>query len=124
MANDSIIKGSSQTSKKYREPYSDPLKESKNYSGNNLDIKEPWEHFKGKSVRYCLEHRNDDIGHLGYDYRNRILKRSLSGMLFLEQKRKAILENIELTVTYLVEYIKTIKKSFNYVFEKDYRDFN
>ena len=95
MNNKNIVEGSSNSTFNLRTQYVDPLEESKNYSGNDLDIKNPWRHFDGKSARYCLEHRNDRIGNLGFDYRGNILKRSLSGVLFLENKRKSILEDLE-----------------------------
>lgn len=107
-----------------KDDYIDPLLENKNYSGNDLDIPNKWYGTENKPPRYFLEHINDNIKHNGYDYRGKILKKSLSPILYLENKRKYILEKIERVVTFTVEHVKSIKKQYNFYMEKDYRDFN
>jgi hypothetical protein len=92
-----------------KDEYIDPLLENRNYSGNDLDIPNKWYGSEHKPPRFFLEHRNDNIKHNGYDYRGKILKRSLSPVLYLELKRKLILEKMETVVTFMVEHIKHIK---------------
>lgn len=116
--------GTTNSTRKFREDYVDPLIENKNYSSNELDVIDKWVGTQGKPPSYFLKHRNDVILHTGYDYRNKILKRSLSPVLYYETKRRLILEKIEESITHMVEHIKSIKRTVNYNFDKDYRDFN
>lgn len=88
------------------------------------DQSQPWDRFKNHSLNYILEHRNDKILHVGYDYRGNVLKRSLSKIFFIEKKRASILEKIEIIIDYLIDHVKHIKKAYNYTLEKNYRDFN
>jgi hypothetical protein len=69
-------------------------------------------------------HRNDDIKHVGYDFRGNIFRKTLSNIFFNDRKRMAILLNMDDVYSYLVDHIKYIKKSAAWVFPKQYRDFN
>lgn len=88
------------------------------------DQSKPWDRFSGQNLNYILEHRNDRILHIGYDYRGKVLKRTLSKVMFIEKKREAILNEIEKIVDFLIDSVKHIKKAYNYALEKNYRDFN
>ena len=100
------------------------------YYANDVDEEEiynqskPWDQYKGESPFYILEHRNDRILHLGFDYRGKVLKRSLAKIIFIEKKREAILNKIELVIDFMIDHVKSIKKAFNYKLEKKYRNFN
>lgn len=111
--------GSSRT---FKENVDNPFEYNQNYSGNTLD--ENISYVEKHPHEYYINHRNDIIGHLGFDYRGNILKRSLSSAMFLEKKRKGLLGELEKILVYLVDSIKHIKKSYNWALEKDYRDFN
>lgn len=71
-----------------------------------------------------VRHRNDNIKNTGFDYRGQILKKSLSNVFFLEAKREVILSAYDEIITWMVDHIKIIKKTFNWTLPKYYRDFN
>jgi len=117
--------GSNSSTLKFKDPYQELLDQNKNFSKNFLDrTRNKWWKFDGKSFRYCLEHRNDIILHSGYEYRDQVLKNSLSQMFFLEGKRSSILNKFEKAIDFLIDQVKFIKKQFNYTLDKEYRDFN
>ena len=68
--------------------------------------------------------RKTKLKNAGYDYRGKILRRSLSSYLYEEEKRAEILNHVDSIFTFLVEKVKTIKTFYNYTVPKDYRDFN
>lgn len=71
-----------------------------------------------------VNHRKDNIKHTGYDYRGKVLRNSLSKLLYLDPKREVILDTYDTILTHLIDKVKHIKKAFNYTLEKEYRDFN
>jgi len=77
-----------------------------------------------RSFRNKLLHRNDKILHQGFDYRGKILSKSLSNVFYLDPKRQVILDYMDEALTYMIDHIKQIKKSFNWTLPKYYRDFN
>ncbi len=80
---------------------------------------------KNKGFWYGVKHRNDKILHVGYDYHNgNLLRRSLSNVLYLDEKRGAILDYMSEHFEALVDMIKHVKKTFNFTLDKDYIDFN
>lgn len=93
----------------------------RNYSGDLYDI--PINHNE-QDFWYNVRNRNNRILNIGFDYRNQILRRSLSKYIYLERKREMILNKLEVLFTWMVEHIKNIKKTFNYSMDKKYRDFN
>lgn len=76
------------------------------------------------SVFDRIKMRKNDIKHVGFDYRGRILLKTLSGHMFDEVKRRNILAHIEKVLVFLVESVKEIKKTYSWVHSKKYRDFN
>lgn len=74
---------------------------------------------------YKVRHRNDDIKHKGFDYRNgQLLRKTLSNVLYLDAKRTVLLDAYSNVLEYIVDYIKMIKKTYNWTLDKYYRDFN
>ena len=119
------FEGTTNSTLKFKDPYQELLDQNKNFSKNFLDrTRNKWWKFEGKSIRYCLEHRNDIILHTGYEYRGQVLKNTLSTMFFIEGKRKNILAKYEKAINFLIDQVKFIKKQFNYTLDKEYRDFN
>lgn len=97
--------------------------EKKNISGNaflNINKK----HLDARSFKDYLEHRKDDLQNLGFDYRDQMLMRSLPAIFFKEYKRAAFLFKIEKILNYTVDHVKSLKKTFNYILPKHYRNFN
>ena len=77
-----------------------------------------------KSVYEATTSRVEKLNYLGYNYEGKILKRTVSGYLFKDPKRAAILEKFEEVLYFLVEKVKTIKNFYNYTVPKDYKKIN
>jgi hypothetical protein len=71
-----------------------------------------------------VRHRNDHILHVGFDYRGKILQKTLSNVFFLEAKREVLIESMDNVLSWMIDHIKMIKKTFNWTLPKYYRDFN
>jgi len=71
-----------------------------------------------------VKHRKDNILYTGYSYRGNVLWKSLSNIFYKEDKRRNILMALEVCVTYLIDSVKMIKKTYNYALSKNYVDFN
>lgn len=76
------------------------------------------------SIYDIQENRKNDIKHKGFDYRENLFDRSMSHLLFQEDKRFNILKKIEKVMVELIDQVKTIKTFYNYAVKKNYRDFN
>lgn len=76
------------------------------------------------NFRKHIESRHDSLLNKGFDYKNIVLKRTLSSALYLESKRKMILEKLEEPITYIINSIKNIKKSYNWTVPMDYENIN
>ncbi|OQB39639.1 MAG: hypothetical protein BWY04_01551 [candidate division CPR1 bacterium ADurb.Bin160] len=73
---------------------------------------------------YNVYNRNTNLKHVGFNYEGKILKKSLSGMFWIESKRASILERFEKIVYQMVENVKYIKKFYNYHFDRKWNKFN
>ena len=71
-----------------------------------------------------VNHRKDNILHQGYSFRGNVLWKTLSNMFYKEDKRRNILMALEVCITYLIDQVKMIKKSYNFTFDKNYNSFN
>lgn len=71
-----------------------------------------------------VNHRKDNIKHTGYSFRGNVLWKSISNMFYKEDKRRNILMALEVAITHLIDSVKMIKKTKNWVLEKNYVDFN
>lgn len=69
--------------------------------------------------RYKIRHRHDQLLHRGFNYHGNILYKTLSSAMFLEPKRELILAQYEKVLSFLVDTIKHIKKSYNWTVDKD-----
>lgn len=72
---------------------------------------------------YALSRKNN-ILNIGYDYRGKVFSKTLSGLLFADEKRKALLDAMEVMVNYLIDSVKSIKRNNNFAMHKKWRDFN
>lgn len=88
------------------------------------ELKYKYYYFHPYSYRDFLEHRNDIIKNIGYNYRGKVLKNTLAKILFLEKKRELLLLEIERVIDYIIDHIKSIKHFVNYTFSKKWREFN
>ena len=72
-----------------------------------------------------VKHRSDNIKYTGFNYRDgQVLRKSLSNVLYLDEKRGAILDYYSEVLEWIIDHIKMIKKTYNYILPKYYRDFN
>lgn len=62
--------------------------------------------------------RKTRLKNLGYDYRGRILKNSLSSWVYNSSAKEFILQ-LESILTMMVSSIKSIRKSVNYMIDED-----
>ena len=62
--------------------------------------------------------RKTRLKNLGYDYRGRILKNSLSSWVYNSSAKEFILR-LETILTMMVSSIKSIRKSINYMIDED-----
>lgn len=77
-------------------------------------------------MRYSdkLEHRNDRIENLGYDYKGKIFENTISKVITADPKRKKMLDKIEAMIYDLIEKVKLIKTNINWTVKKDYKKIN
>lgn len=77
-----------------------------------------------KSVFDVTENSRNDIKNKGFSYEGKIFEKTMSSLLFREEKRAEILAEMEKVVFQLIETVKSIKLHFDYMKPKNYRDFN
>jgi hypothetical protein len=70
------------------------------------------------------ERRRDENHDLGFDYRNELLKRSTSSLLFNDEKRASILKYFNDLYVYMIDNVKNIKKTFVYSVPRNSRNIN
>ncbi len=77
-----------------------------------------------KSYREVAEHTFDDYKNLGFEYKNYILRKTLSSLFYLDEKRAGILDKIQEMIYELIESVKIIKKFRNYAVKKNSNKIN
>jgi hypothetical protein len=82
------------------------------------------EYLTRQSYYYYAYHQFDDLKNTGYDWRKDSIKRSISFYLLNDFKRKIIIEKFQEFITHMMDYASTIKKSFNYTVDKNYKYLN
>ena len=108
---------------KFKKQYDEDFYFDDNKNVSNNIIYSPINEFT--TIKEYLKHRSDIIENLGYDYQNNgILNKTLSKSFFIEDKRAAIIDKIDKLFIYMANHIKSIKKTYNYMFEKNYVKFN
>ena len=60
----------------------------------------------------------------GYDYSKTLLRRSLSGYLYQNEKVAGFLDHLNKFVVEMVDNVKYIRNYFNYAVPKDYKKIN
>lgn len=74
---------------------------------------------------YYIKHIKDNFLHLGYNYHlYGILKRCLSNIFYLDSKRTKILNKIDGLFIFMVDYVKSIKRTYNYMLDRRDTNFN
>ena len=99
-------------------------KRNKNNTLHQTKINNPKDYFamykaNKKSPHYYASHSNDIYTELGYDYHNgTILSKTLSPVILKNKKNKAMLNNIEKMICYLIDSVKQIKAHFMFSVDK------
>ena len=65
------------------------------------------------------KHLNDEFKNLGYDYRGKILRKSVSAEMWANPLQSAMIGQIESMFTYTLEQVKMVKKWFSIAHDKD-----
>lgn len=74
---------------------------------------------------YSITNRiNDDISNLGYDYKDKVLKRSISPYLLKNANISSFIEKIEPIITEIIELPKKLKAFWNFTIDKNDTRFN
>lgn len=68
--------------------------------------------------------RKEQINNIGFDYKGKIFRKTLSSYMFMDPTRTAILNKFETWVYFLVEKVKSIRTYYNYTVPKDYTKIN
>lgn len=67
----------------------------------------------------ALLRRRTKLRNLGFDYRGKILRRSLSSVIYMNENVAEFVERLEVIITNLVYSVKSIKKQVNFLVDKD-----
>ena len=67
----------------------------------------------------ALLRRKTRLRNLGYDYRGKIMSRSLSSIIYLNENVEGFLKYIEDIMTHLIYSVKHIKKKVNFLVDKN-----
>jgi len=71
------------------------------------------------SYNYRGKHINDNFLNLGYNYKGNILKKMTSPELWSNPLQIPMYKQLESMITYLLEYVKEIKKSYSIAYDKN-----
>ena len=77
-----------------------------------------------KSLYDVTENSRNNILNKGFDYRGKLFEKTMSPLLFREEKRAGILASLEEIYYELIQRVKKIKIHFDFAKDKNYRDFN
>ena len=77
-----------------------------------------------QSLYDLAETRKDRILNKGYSYEGNIFRNTMSTIMFREEKRSGILDELEKIVFELIERVKTIKNHVHFTVGKNYRNRN
>jgi len=76
------------------------------------------------SIYDITNSRKEKINNLGFDYKGKILRKTVSPYIFSEPNRADLLSKFEDWLFFLVEKVKLIKTYYNYTVKKDYTKLN
>ena len=77
------------------------------------------EHLNRESYIKTAESVWDDYRNLGYKYKGRILRHSVSGLFYVDPRKTRILDKLEELLYTMIEDVKMIKKFRNFAIDKD-----
>ena len=70
------------------------------------------------------KHLSDNYTNLGYDYRGKILSKTTSSELWANPIQKPLFAQIEAMLTFILEQVKYIKKTFSIAHDKESTNIN
>lgn len=71
------------------------------------------------SYLHGAKHKNDKYKNLGYDYKGNILKNTTSSEIWANPLQTPLYGQLESLLTFIVEQVKMIKKTFSIAHDKD-----
>ena len=81
-------------------------------------------HLNRNSYFEVAEHRLDENLQLGFDYRDKLMERSVSNYFYGDPKREDILKQFNDLYVYLIDSVKNIKKTFMLSVDRNSRNLN
>jgi len=81
-------------------------------------------HLNRKSYFEIPHSRRDEGQQLGFDYREKLMKQSLSNFMFGDKKRDDMIGQLNDLMVYLIDSVKNIKKTFNFAIKRNSRNLN
>ena len=76
------------------------------------------------SARFYASHQSDGYTDLGFDYRGKIFKKTMSPMILQNKVNKNILSRVEDMIVYLIDSVKQIKTQYMISVDKNDRNLN
>jgi hypothetical protein len=80
--------------------------------------------YNKKNARYVSNHTRDIYTDLGYNYTGKVLKNTLSPVIFSNKNNTAILAKVENMIDFLIESVKQIRLQFMISLDKNDRNVN
>jgi len=77
-----------------------------------------------KSYFEVAEERIEENHQLGFDYRDEIMNKTLSPLMFGDPKRDGVLTKFNDLFAYMIDSVKNVKKTFMYQIPRNSRKLN
>lgn len=81
-------------------------------------------HLARQSYLFDAKHLNDNFKNLGFNYQGRILRKTTSPEIWANPLQGPFYTQIEAMITYVLEQVKYIKKTFSIAHEKNTTNIN
>lgn len=81
-------------------------------------------HLNRQSYFEIPHNRRNEGQQLGFDYREKLMKQSLSNFMFGDKKRDDMIGQLNDLFVYLIDSVKNIKKTFNFAIKRNSRNIN
>jgi hypothetical protein len=81
----------------------------------------PGPHLERPSYYNWMIHQQDNLKNQGFDYENRLLEKTMSTYNFVDPRKEFFLAQFQKMLVFLINSVGSIKKSFNYTVDKNYK---
>lgn len=78
-------------------------------------------HLGRPSYYNWMVHQQDILKNQGFDYETRLLEKTTSKYLLVDSRKEYAFLQFQSMLVYLINYIGSIKKAFNYTVDKNYK---